>query len=251
MRSGPPAGAGAPGHAAGPPLGRPLSRAFYERDALRVARAALGRLLVHVSPAGVTAGRIVEVEAYRGARDPASHAFRGRTARNAVMFGPAGHAYVYFSYGMHFCLNLVTGSEGRASAVLIRALEPVAGVALMRARRGDRADEHLARGPGNVARALGLDRTHDGLDLVRGPLWLSDRPARRGRLPIAHGPRIGIRAGREKPWRFWLAGHPCVSGPRRTRADFRARVAAGGRSDSSGAPREARPGRPRRARKRA
>ena len=179
-----------------------------------MARAVLGRLLVHDTPGGRCAGRIVEVEAYLGARDPASHAFRGRTARNAVMFGPAGHAYIYFTYGMHHCLNLVTGPAGEASAVLVRALEPEEGIELMADRRGAGvARARLARGPGCVARALGLDRRHDGLDLVGPPLWIEDAPPRRSG-PIATGPRIGISVATEFPWRFWIAEHPCVSATR-------------------------------------
>jgi DNA-3-methyladenine glycosylase len=193
--------------------GRPLPRAFYARDPVVVARAVLGRLLVHDSPQGRVSGLIVEAEAYRGAGDPASHAHRGRTARNAAMFGEPGHAYVYFTYGMHHCLNLVTGSAGKASAVLVRALEPVDGDELMRVRRGAGATTRLARGPGNVARALGLTRAHDGLDLVGGPLWLSDLPPRRGGHRIAHGPRVGIRVALDRDWRCFLEGHPCVSAP--------------------------------------
>jgi DNA-3-methyladenine glycosylase len=132
------------------------------------------------------------------------------------MFGEPGHAYVYFTYGMHHCLNLVTGREGAASAVLVRALEPVDGVETMRERRGGIADvTRLARGPGNVARALGLAREHDGCDLVDGPLWLSARPAQRGGRRVACGPRIGIRVALEREWRFLLAGHPCLSAPGR------------------------------------
>jgi len=179
-----------------------------------VARAVLGRLLVREGPEGRIAGRIVEVEAYGDGRDPASHARAGRTARNAAMFGPAGHAYVYFTYGMHHCLNLVTGREGHAYAVLVRALEPVLGLDLMRGRRGAVPAERLTSGPGCVARALGLTREHDGLDLTRGPLWISDLPPRRRGLPVAAGPRVGIRAGSGRAWRFWLDGHPSVSGPR-------------------------------------
>jgi DNA-3-methyladenine glycosylase len=196
------------------PYGRPLPRAFYARGALTVARALLGRLLVRGARGGVQVGRIVEVEAYRAADDPASHAFRGPTPRNRVMFGPPGHAYVYFTYGMHHCLNVVTGPEGEASAVLIRALEPVAGLGAMRARRGRVADAALARGPGNTARALGITRALSGEDLTRDRLWISDLPPRREGLRLARGPRIGIRVGTERPWRFWLAGHPSVSGPR-------------------------------------
>ena len=196
------------------PRGRPLPRSFYDRDPLVVARAVLGRLLVHDTPAGRVSGRIVEAEAYRGAGDPASHARRGPTARNAAMFGAPGHAYVYFTYGMHHCLNLVTQPRGRASAVLVRALEPVDGIPLMRRRRGLEEVVRLARGPGNVARALGLTRAHDGLDLVRGPLWLSDLPPRRAGRRIARSGRVGIHVARERPWRCCLEGHPCVSAPR-------------------------------------
>jgi DNA-3-methyladenine glycosylase len=199
----------APG--AGP--GRPLPRAFYARDPVIVARAVLGRLLVHDSPQGRVSGLIVEAEAYRGADDPASHAHRGRTARNAAMFGEPGHTYVYFTYGMHHCLNLVTGTAGRASAVLVRALEPVEGDELMREWRGAGATPRLAQGPGNVARALGLTRAHDGLDLVSGPLWLSDLPPRRGGRRVARGPRVGIRVALDREWRCFLEGHPCVSAP--------------------------------------
>jgi DNA-3-methyladenine glycosylase len=208
------------------PLGRlrslrPLTRDFYRRSPRLVARDLLGRLLVRDAPEGRVAGRIVEVEAYDGANDAASHAYRGETARNRVMFGPPGYAYVYFTYGMHHCMNVVTGPAGRASAVLVRALEPVAGLDLMRSRRGlaatgEPADARLARGPGCVAQALGLTRADDGLDLTQGPLWIADAdPDRCGRRVVAT-PRIGIRHAADLPWRYALAGHPCVSGPRRS-----------------------------------
>jgi DNA-3-methyladenine glycosylase len=182
-----------------------------------VARALLGRLLVHDGAGGRVAGRIVEVEAYGDGRDPASHARHGRTARNAAMFGPPGHAYVYFTYGMHHCLNVVAGGEGRAAAVLVRALAPVLGLGLMRARRGGAPDHRLARGPGCVAKALGLDRSHDGLDLTRGPLWVSDAPREGVGVAVVAGPRVGIRAGLDRRWRFAFAGHPAVSAPRPAR----------------------------------
>ncbi len=194
--------------------GRPLPRAFYARDPAVVARAVLGRLLVHDSPQGRVSGIVVETEAYRGVDDPASHAHRGRTPRNAAMFGEPGHAYVYFAYGMHHCLNLVTGTAGTASAVLVRALEPVDGEELMRERRGSLPAARLARGPGNLARALGLSRAHDGLDLVGRALWISDLPPRRGGHRIARGPRIGIRVALDREWRWFLEGHPCVSASR-------------------------------------
>lgn len=175
----------------------------------------LGRLLVRDAGRTRLIGRIVEVEAYGGARDPASHAFRGETPRNRTMFGPPGHAYVYFTYGMHHCVNVVTGGGQSASAVLIRALEPVAGLAAMARRRGAVARERLARGPGCVTRALGITAADDGTDLTRGRLWLAAGPADRGGRRIARSARIGIGRAVRRAWRFYLAGHPCVSGPRR------------------------------------
>jgi DNA-3-methyladenine glycosylase len=198
-------------------LGRPLPRAFYQRRVLTVARSLIGRLLVHDSGDGVVAGRIVEVEAYRGESDPASHAFRGRTPRNRVMFGPAGHAYVYFTYGMHHCLNLVAEPEGTAAAVLIRALEPVVGIEHMERRRGVAFRERLTRGPGCVAQAMGIGPELNGADLIRGPLWLSDSKPLRNGYALARGGRIGIRHGLELEWRFFLSGHACVSAARGTR----------------------------------
>jgi DNA-3-methyladenine glycosylase len=230
------------------PFGRPLPRAFYVRHAVTVARDLLGRVLVYDAPGGRVAGRIVEVEAYRGRGDAASHAYRGLTRRNAVMFGPPGHAYIYFTYGMHHCLNLVTEPAGSPAAVLIRALEPLSGLPLMRRRRPRAADVALARGPGNVAAALGLTRAHDGGDLIRGPLWLSDRPARRGGARVLSGARIGVRVARERAWRFRLEGHPCVSGPGRVvpraapprrgarRAPVRRRTAGGAAAPAPGRP---------------
>jgi DNA-3-methyladenine glycosylase len=153
---------------------------------------------------------------YRGAGDPASHAHRGETRRNRVMFGPPGHLYVYFTYGMHYCMNVVAAGSGSPAAVLIRALEPVAGIDRMIARRGAVPIERLARGPACLTRALGVGREHDGLDLTAGPMWISDLAPRRGGRRIVAGPRIGIRRAIERPWRLWLEGHPCVSGPRKS-----------------------------------
>ena len=178
---------------------------------MQVARSLLGRLLVHDTPQGVIAGRIVEVEAYRGAGDPASHARRGTTPRNRVMFGAPGFAYVYFTYGMHHCVNVGAEPEGRAAAVLVRALEPVAGIDLMMRARGTMPLERLTRGPGCVTRALGLTRAHDGLDLTRGPLWISGLAPRRAGHRVTASPRIGIRLAREREWRFFLAGSAFVS----------------------------------------
>jgi DNA-3-methyladenine glycosylase len=190
---------------------RALPRAFYHRSTLEVARHVLGCVLVSESTEGRVAGRIVEVEAYRGEDDPACHAAAGRTARNQVLYGPPGLAYVYFTYGMHHCLNLVTERDGFPAAVLIRALEPLEGLEIMARRRGVRAPERLASGPGRLTQALGVDLRLNGHDLTRAPLWLEPPPAGSRRPRVERGPRVGIRVGRERPWRFFLAGNACVS----------------------------------------
>ncbi len=154
--------------------------------------------------------RIVETEAYEP-DDPASHAFRGQTMRNAAMFGEAGHLYVYFTYGMHFCMNAVTGRAGEGMAVLLRAAEPLEGIDVMRRRRGRPRERELCSGPAKLCEAFGVDRSLDGTDLVRGPdIWItSGAPVSRS-LVVA-GPRVGIRVGLEHPWRFSVGGDPFVS----------------------------------------
>jgi DNA-3-methyladenine glycosylase len=162
---------------------------------------------------GPCRGRIVEVEAYAGAEDPASHAYRGPTARNASMFGPAGHLYVYFTYGMHFCANVVTGDAGVAQAVLLRALAPLDGLELMRARRpGARRDEQLCSGPARLCEALGITRELDGADLCDGSdgLWLGD-DATSGPDPVGQSSRIGISRAVDAPWRWFVPGDPNLS----------------------------------------
>ena len=184
-----------------------------------MARELLGAILVRrVEGAAPTVGMIVEVEAYRGPRDLAAHSVRGRrTARNEVMFGPPGHAYVYFTYGMHHCMNVVTRGEGIPEAVLLRAVAPLEGVAEMRARRGvdeGIADDRLARGPGNLCRAFAIDRTLNGIDLVDSALTIHEG-RRFTASEVRHTPRIGIDYAGEyvtKPWRFLVRGHPAVSG---------------------------------------
>ncbi|HET6794693.1 MAG TPA: DNA-3-methyladenine glycosylase [Acidimicrobiales bacterium] len=192
---------------------RVLPRSFYDRGALEVAPDLLGKVL----QAGRRRGRIVEVEAYRGGEDQASHAFRGPSRRNATMFGPPGHLYVYFTYGMHWCANAVCLPEGRAEAVLIRALAPVAGIEAMRAHRpAATTDRDLCRGPARLCQALGITGSHDGADLVTGDLGVrivDDGVPPAG--PVARGPRVGIRVAAEHPWRFWVEGDRHVSpGPR-------------------------------------
>lgn len=201
--------------------GPPLTRSFYSRSASKVARDLLGCVLVHRPPhtTGFLAGRVVETEAYVGERDRACHAHAGRTDRNAVMYGPPGYAYVYFIYGMYDMLNVVCQPEGRPEAVLIRAVEPLEGVASMRRRRGVRHDRDLANGPGKLCRAFGVTRrAHDRIDLTGDILWIEPAPGL-DRARIERGPRIGVDyAGADalRPLRFWLAGSPHVSRPPRS-----------------------------------
>ncbi|SCL25414.1 DNA-3-methyladenine glycosylase [Micromonospora rhizosphaerae] len=182
-----------------------------------VVPAARGLLGCRLSANGITV-RITEVEAYAGtAGDPASHAHRGRTPRNSVMFGPAGHAYVYFTYGMHWCMNVVTGPDGEASAVLLRAGGVVDGLDAARARRpAVRRDVDLARGPARLCAALGIDRSVYGLDLLgEGPVRLGPAVAPVPEAMIEAGPRVGVTGAHDVPWRFWIAGDPTVSAYRR------------------------------------
>jgi len=188
-------------------------RAALSRPALLVAPRLLGAVVVSDLGGERVAVRLTEVEAYEGADDPASHAFRGRTARNAVMFGPAGRLYCYFSYGMHWCANVVCGPAGVATAVLLRAGEVVEGEPAARARRpAARRAADLARGPARLAGCLGLGRHSNGLDLLDpgSPVRLTGVRSRR-LAGVAAGPRVGISVATERPWRFWLAGDPTVS----------------------------------------
>jgi DNA-3-methyladenine glycosylase len=198
---------------------KPLPREFYARPVLTVAKDVIGKVLVHRTAQGVLAGRIVEAEAYRGPEDRAAHSFGGRrTERTEAMFGPPGFAYVFFVYGMHWHVNLVTTEEGAPHAVLLRAVEPVQGAELMAARRGLRStDPNLTNGPGKLCQAFGIDRAQYGADLTRGKLFLSEgqAPSRLGRSP-----RIGVDyAGSwaEKPWRFFETGNAWVSRARASR----------------------------------
>jgi DNA-3-methyladenine glycosylase len=183
--------------------GERLTREFFARTVHEVAPELIGATLL-VDGVG---GTIVEVEAY-DQDDPASHGFRGLTARTASMFGPPGHAYVYRSYGIHWCLNLVCAEEGRSEAALVRALEPTAGLETMRERRGLEAERGLCSGPGKLCQALGITRILDGLSLDEPPFELR---ARAGEPPLAVGRRIGITRAVEQPWRYGLAGSPFLS----------------------------------------
>ena len=239
-----------------------LPREFYARGALEVAPTLLGCVIERDSPEGLVAVMLTEVEAYTGESDPASHAYRGRTGRNAVMFGEPGHAYVYFTYGMHFCVNLVCQPEGTASAVLLRAGRVIDGIPLATARRaagrngagrvaggrgrsGDPGsgglggsdgpgrpagvERELARGPARLCQALAIDRGLDGADVCDSGSPLRIRPAR-GAGPgqpapdVSRGPRVGISAAADRPWRFWLTGDPTVSAYRPYARRARAKV---------------------------
>jgi DNA-3-methyladenine glycosylase len=190
----------------------PLARQFYEQPVLEVARGLLGAHLVRSCDEGTVVLRLTEVEAYAGSDDPGSHAFRGQTPRNAVMFGPGGHAYVYFTYGMHYCVNVVSGVEGLSSGVLMRAGEVVAGEPLVRTRRGSVAFRDLARGPARLTVALDIDKSLNGIDLtVPGPLWLASGEPVDDAL-VGTGPRVGVAGeGGVRPWRLWVDGEPSVS----------------------------------------
>jgi DNA-3-methyladenine glycosylase len=243
-----------------------LSRETFARGAVEVAPALLGCVIEHDTPEGLVAVVLTEVEAYHGQADPASHAYRGRTKRNAVMFGPPGHTYVYFTYGMHFCVNLVCLPEGTASAVLLRAGRVVAGVDLATVRRSAPGPKgrDLARGPARLCQALGIAREQNGADVcapesplrVRWPdlaetelpsaqasgagtddgaVTAGPGPAQLAGAAISCGPRVGVSTARERPWRFWITGDPTVSvyrpyAPRRARQKP---VSAHARSDGT------------------
>jgi DNA-3-methyladenine glycosylase len=189
---------------------RPLRRPFFARDVHAVARDLIGATLLFKG----VGGRIVEVEAYHHT-DPAAHSYNGQTPRNAVMFGPPGFAYVYRSYGIHWCVNFVCEAEGSASAVLIRAIEPTDGIAAMRRRRGLTDERLLCSGPGRICAALGITGAHNGLALDTPPFALSPREAE---VTITVGPRIGITKAADLPWRYGLKGSRFLSKPFRARA---------------------------------
>lgn len=207
-----------------------LPRAFYDRPTLDVASDLLGTVLVHNRRGVRTGGVIVEVEAYIGESDPACHAAPGPTRRNEPLYGIPGHSYVYLNYGIHCLVNVVTEAQGSPAAVLIRALDPLEGIGVMRRRRtrsikGRRTrrelsalpQHELCRGPGNLTMAMGITLAENCLDLVGDRLYVEDRGIRVG--SIAWGPRIGIRVGMEQPWRAWVDGHPAISpSPRRLQA---------------------------------
>lgn len=189
--------------------GKILPHGFYLQPTLEVTRRLLGKVLVHETRQGPAAGMVVEAEAYMGPGDPACHSARGLTPRTEVMFGPPGRAYVYFTYGMHYCFNVVTQPPGAAEAVLIRALEPMEGVGLMRKRRGRDQLAELTSGPAKLCVAMGIDKKCNGADLARPPLYLEDREIDPGE--VVWRPRVGIRVGTQHLWRCYIKGNPFVS----------------------------------------
>lgn len=189
-------------------MSRP-GRSFYERRSPTVARELLGCQLVRVIDGGRLSGSVVETEAYRGQWDPASHAFRGRTERNAVMFGQAGHAYVYFTMGMHHCLNITTEQEGTAGAVLLRAIEPLEGLESMKRNRGPVDLHRIASGPGNLTEALGVDGALNGEDMVRSSELFVEQGKYLGEVGVST--RVGVTVGKTFEWRFYAKGNPFVS----------------------------------------
>ncbi len=190
----------------------PLPRTFFDRPALTVAPDLLGRVIERESGEGLVAVRLTEVEAYAGEADPGSHAYRGRTPRNAVMYGEAGHVYVYLIYGVHFCMNLVCLGPGTAAAVLLRAGTVVEGVEAARQRRHGARDRDLARGPARLTSALGIDRDFDGADACDQASPLRVRHGAPVDASLLHtSPRTGVAAAKEHPWRFYVAGEATVS----------------------------------------
>jgi DNA-3-methyladenine glycosylase len=196
-----------------------LPRNFYLRPTLTVARDLLGKYLCRRAGRGILVGRIVEVEAYLGSRDPASHTFRGKTTRNEVMFREGGHLYVYFTYGMHFCANVVTEGAGTGVAVLLRAVEPITGMETMlrnrsggnQRKRPQKAPTDLCGGPARLCQAFGITRSENGSDLCGKEIWIAEGLSAHDPVDVGRSTRVGIRNGTDRPWRFFIKGNPFVS----------------------------------------
>lgn len=186
-----------------------VDRDFFNDEAIALARKLLGCELVHETPDGVTSGIIVETEAY-SQEDAASHSYKGESARTKVMFGPGGYAYIYFTYGMHYCFNVVSGPAGHGQGVLIRALEPVSGIEIMRQRRNNKDDNNLCNGPAKLVQAMGITKADYGKPLFEGSLFIKESLTVSNEQ-IAAGPRIGITKAIDMPWRFWVKGNRFVS----------------------------------------
>lgn len=189
-----------------------LSKKIYSLPTVRLAKLLLGKTLVRNYRGKTSSGVIVETEAYKGSGDPGSHAFRKRTKRNEPMFGPPGRAYVYFCYGFHHMLNVVTEKEGEAGAVLIRAIEPLQGAGRMKKTRGVNDVTQVSNGPGKLCEAFKIDMKLNRADLIKGSrLYITEAPAGLQKFRISKGPRIGIKQGLDKMWRFWIKGNGYVS----------------------------------------
>lgn len=188
-----------------------LPRAFYARNTLSVARELLGKFLVRRVKEGVMIGKMVEVEAYRGPDDPASHAYRGETPRNKLMFGRAGIAYIYLIYGNHYCFNVTTEKKGIPGAVLVRALEPIKGIEIMQRNRGTKNPLNLTNGPGKLSKAMNITKEQNGLDLTKGGELSVYDPGGKEFPEIVSTKRVGVKAGIDKPWRFYLKNNRFVS----------------------------------------
>jgi DNA-3-methyladenine glycosylase len=186
-----------------------IKRPFFEQGTVKIAKELLGKYLTHTVNGKKLTGKIVETEAYSGHNDPGSHAYRSKTPRNTIMFGKPGIAYVYFCYGNHYLFNIVTQDEGKAGAVLIRALEPVTGIGQMEISRKS-TGINLTNGPGKLTQALGIDKRHTGVDVTKTKIFVVD-PEIIERKVIKSGPRIGIKTGLDKMWRFWIKGNEYVS----------------------------------------
>lgn len=187
-----------------------LSTSFYRRHPAEVARDLLGKILVYESEDGICQGKIVETEAYHQS-DPASHTYRGMTPRNAVMFGEPGHAYVYFTYGMHYCLNTAAAEAGTGAGVLLRAVEPLRGIEIMQARRRTTIPTNLCSGPGKLTQAFGITAAHNGISLFSPPLFILDAHQELRSEQIVAAPRVGITKATEKPWRFYIKDNKYIS----------------------------------------
>ena len=192
---------------------KPIPREFYERHVVDVSRDLLGKLLVRIyNDNEVLVGKIVESEAYRGQDDPASHAYRGKTPRNAIMFGKPGVAYIYLIYGMYHCLNVIAEPEGNAAGVLIRAVEPIEGIKTMKKLRGNvKKIKDLTNGPGKLAQAFAIDKSFNGLDLTQKNKLFIAYPTQEENFEIVEAKRIGIKVGLDKLWRFYIKDNPFVS----------------------------------------
>lgn len=190
---------------------RILGRRFYSRDTIEVARNLLGKYLVRQINQKTLVGKIVEVEAYKGTDDPASHAYKGKTARNKPMFGEAGHAYIYFIYGKHYCLNVITEKAGIPGAVLIRALEPIAGIEFMKKNRKSNDLVKLTNGPGKLTEALRITKELNGWDLTKGKTLFISEPTVKEVFSVKATTRVGVRKGEDKPWRFYIEANKFVS----------------------------------------